>query len=285
MRNNTHKGNKLPGNIIIITIVIVFVVIIGKNVCSRSSSNNSGGSNNQINGGQYALKFDEKFNKGLATVDDLGLSILIAVDCSGSMGEYPANDKTKLKYIQASESFTEIVSFFERYLNERKSKDKLKLKLGLMRFNSNVEVIFPVTEMNAEEFRKFKEKSSNPDFFSPSGYTAVGLTIEKGTELLMQSGTVFKSLIIITDGENTSGIEPETVLDAVYNNRNNASTKDFPVITSNVLVSFIAFDVDSSVFGGMNRLGARITSAGNKEELLSSLKNIFIADITKLEAK
>ena len=103
--------------------------------------------------------------------------------------------------------------------------------------------------------------------------------------MLAQSGTIFKSLIVITDGENTEGVDPETVLKAIVENRNNKTTPDFPVETSMILTSFVGFDIDSKVFGNLHEIGARVMSAGNKEELDASLKNIFVADITRLEAK
>ena len=74
-------------------------------------------------------------------------------------------------------------------------------------------------------------------------------------------------------------------LKPIGGNLNNKSTKDFPVTTSSVLVSFVGFDIASSTFDELHKQGARVMSADNKEELNQSMKNIFLADITKLESK
>ena len=141
--------------------------------------------------------------------------------------------------------------------------------------------------MDADVFPELLNITSSPDNFYPSGNTAIGETLEIGTEMLAQSGTIFKSLIVISDGENTSGVSPITVMDAIVKNKNNKTTTDFPVSTSSILVSFVGFDIDTdnNEFSKLHDIGARVMSAGNKIELNETLKNVFLADITKLESK
>jgi Mg-chelatase subunit ChlD len=145
-------------------------------------------------------------------------------------------------------------------------------------------VLFGLIEMDETYFGDLKRIASRPDVFAPAGKTAIGDTLLAGAEILAQSGTIFKSLIIITDGENTSGENPANVLQAVVDNRNNKSTKDFPVLTSDILVSFVGFDIESDAFASLGKIGSRVTSAASKTALNESLKNLFLADITKLEA-
>ena len=234
---------------------------------------------------RYHLNFKDDFKTGLTMQDDLGISIVIAIDCSGSMDEYPVSINNNKKYVIASQSLTEITNFLENFYNNNLKKEKIILKIGLIKFSDTVNTLFNLSEMNDANFNKLKQITSNINNFLPTYKTAIGKTIEKGTEILVQSGTIFKSLIIITDGENTINISAEDALYAVVNNLNNKSTKEFPVLTDNILVSFVGFDIDSSVFNDLKDIGARITSAGNKEELNVALKNIFLADIKKLEAK
>jgi hypothetical protein len=169
--------------------------------------------------------------------------------------------------------------------NKSLKKENQILKIGLLRFSDSVETVYDLTAMTSAEFTRLKEIASNSSTFEPTGSTAIGRTLEVGTEKLMQSGTIFKSLIVISDGVNTSGVDPEKVMEAIVNNRNNKSTPDLVISTISVLVSFIGFDISANYFSSLEQLGARVTSASNKEELIQSLKNIFIADITKLEAK
>jgi len=108
--------------------------------------------------------------------------------------------------------------------------------------------------------------------------------LEEGVKMLSQSGTILRSLIIVTDGENTEGVEPPQVLSAIYANKNDKSTQDFPVSTNSTLISFIGFDVDSGYFDSFKSYGARVTSASNQAQLAASLSTLLEADITKLEA-
>jgi hypothetical protein len=234
----------------------------------------------------YRLVFGQSFNRALASQDDLGISILIAVDCSGSMQEAPkASNDGKEKYVVASESLTGVIDFIENFYVTNIKKQDIRLRLGLLRFNNNVKILFELKDMNAKAFADLKDITSNPASFNPGGQTAIGSTLLTGAEILAQSGTIFKSLIVISDGQNTTGDMPDQVLKAIVENRNNKSSKDFPVLTNSILVSFIGFDVDTGIFSGLNDLGSRITNAADKAGLKQSLESLFLADITKLEAK
>lgn len=274
---------------IILGVIVITVVMI--NVFSKPKTNNSSVTRPGVTQSQvkqfdgYYLRFDDDFKPGLTTVDDLGLSIVIAVDVSGSMKEYPKRSGDKEKYIVASESLSDIVTFLQNVYEKSWKKENIKLKVGIIKFSNKVDVVYDLTEMTSQEFQKLREITRNANNFYPNGSTAIGKTLEKGTEMLVQSGTIFKSLLVISDGENTSGTNPEDVMDAIVNNKNNKTTDDFPVSTQTVLVSFIGFDMDASVFGRLHQQGARVMTAGNKEELNKSMTDIFLADINKLEAK
>jgi Mg-chelatase subunit ChlD len=234
--------------------------------------------------GHY-LRFSDTFKKGMAMQDDLGISILLAVDCSGSMDEEPrystSGDK---KYMVASQALTDIMDFLEKFYIESAQKQNLALRIGIVRFSGDVEVLSPIETMNRATFTRMRSITSNVNNFYPQDMTAIGKSLEVGAEMLAQSGTIFKSLIVITDGENTEGIEPHLVLEAIVSNRNNMTSDDFPVLTDSILVSFVGFDIESYVFNALGENGARITTAQDEIQLQNALKNLFIADITKLEA-
>lgn len=121
--------------------------------------------------------------------------------------------------------------------------------------------------------------------FEPDGGTSIGLAIEAGSCVLAQSGTILNSLIIISDGENTGTLTPDKALEALYANKNTASTEEYTIITNSQMVSFIGFDIGSGIFNNLNKMGARVMSASNQNELENSLKSLLEADITKLENK
>jgi len=229
----------------------------------------------------YSLSFGEDFKASLASRDDLGISVVIAVDVSGSMADAPASGGGP-KYIQAAAALAEVERVLER-LVKTAPPDQV-LKVGILKFNESVKSVLPLAPLDAAGIRALEAAAMESRNFSPGGKTAIGAAIERGAEWLAQSGTILRSLVIITDGENTEGVEPGVVLEALYANRNSASREDFPVSTSSTLLSFVGFDIASDYFQRFASLGARVTSAADREQLASVLSSILEADITRLEA-
>lgn len=234
-----------------------------------------------FSGEGYVLDFTEDFNPGLAGIDDLGISIVLAIDVSGSMADPPASGGSE-KYLQASAALTSIVDFLERF-SAAEGKGML-LKVALIRFDDDVDTPFGLTVMNKDSFTALRAVVADPGTFEPGGKTSLGLAIEWAAEILAQSGTIFKSTIVLSDGENTLGPEPADVLYGINNNRVDASTVDVPISTRGTLVSFVGFDIDSSAFADLAELGARVSTANNQAQLESALTTLLVADITRLES-
>jgi len=277
--------------VIPLLVFVAFVFVVGINIFNDETQTAESGNseivpeaNRPFSGPGYILEFASDYNPGLAQIDDLGISIVIAVDTSGSMSDLPQSGGSNPKYIEASRSLSEIVNFLEGLAHDYQKSGGLKLKVAVITFHSEVDVLYPLTEMKPESFAQLRLVMGSADNFEPGGKTAIGKTIEKATEILSQSGTILKSMIVISDGENTEGPEPADVLYAVNENRNNVTTVEYPVDTRGVLASFVGFDIDSGAFSPLADLGARVSSAADKAQLTTSLQEIFVADITKLEA-
>lgn len=228
----------------------------------------------------YTLQFGEDFKAGMNFVDDFGISVAIVVDVSGSMGDRPSSGGDQ-KYIQASNALVTIATYLE---NLAKTQPDLKIQVSVLKFSGGVTEVLPLTILNPDGIAKLKSVC-NPRYFTPDGGTAIGRAVEAGAKVLAQSGTIFNSLIVITDGENSGGPDPVEVIKALYSNHNTASTTDYPVSTSTQLLSFVGFDISQSKFGKYHDMGARVTSASNQAELETSLRALLEADITKLEGK
>ena len=91
-------------------------------------------------------------------------------------------------------------------------------------------------------------------------------------------------MVVISDGENTEAPEPQDVLRAINENRNNMSYVDYPIMTRGILTSFIGFDIDPELFSPLAEEGARVISAADGKELVQVLRQVLVADITMLEA-
>lgn len=236
-----------------------------------------------FSGDGYIMRFGDDFDLGLSSVDDLGLSVVIAMDKSGSMVDPPETGLRDPKFIQASRALGQIVDFLEKNFSGQ-AANGLVLKVGIIGFYEEVEELFPLTIMDQAGFAALRKVVDNPRSFEPGGKTAIGGALERGARTLAQSGTILKSLIVVSDGENNIEPEPVDVMEAITGNRNDASTVDFPVGTNGTIVSFVGFDIDSGLFGDLHTAGARITSAADQTELKTALQQILVADITRLEA-
>jgi hypothetical protein len=271
-----------PAIAIIISIgaLIIFLLFSEAPGSGSRTSPNPGSSKAKAPEG-YFLRFAENFNPALASRDDLGISVVIAVDVSGSMQDPPTSGGGP-KYLQAAAAFVEVERVIERLAAA--SPAGQVIKVGIIRFNEVVQPVLPLAALDEAGIAALRAIVNDPANFSPGGKTAIGGAVELGTEWLAQSGTILRSLVIITDGENTEGTEPATVLEAVYANRKSATKDDYPVSTATTLISFVGFDIGSGYFQSFAKLGARVTSAADRAELARALSSILEADITKLEA-
>lgn len=229
---------------------------------------------------EYRLDFGSDFPTGMNFVDDFGISVALVIDVSGSM-EDPPRSGGPAKYIQAARAMATVAGYLEQLATQQQD---LKIQVAVFTFNKEVAALMPMTVLDGPGIQKLKE-IARPESFLPNDKTAIGLAIEAGARALAQSGTILNSLIVVTDGENTVGVDPVEAIEALYANRNTASTEDLPVTTASQLLSFIGFDIESLQFQTFHEQGARVTSAANQEELEQSLKALLEADITKLEGK
>ncbi len=230
----------------------------------------------------YVLRFSDDFNPGANAIDDLGLSVVIAVDVSGSMAEAPASGGEP-KHVQAARALSGILSFLER-LRSSKALSGMRFRVAVIAFHEEIRTVFPLADMDAAAFERARAAVSAKDALAPGGRTSIGGALEVAAELLAGSGTVMKSVIVVSDGANTSGKAPEEVLFAINENRVDRSTVDLPVITRGTLVSFVGFDVDAGLYSAVEAEGARIESAADRAGLERALESILVADISRLEA-
>jgi hypothetical protein len=229
----------------------------------------------------YSLRYSKGFKPGSSFVDDVGISIVLIQDVSGSMSEAPQSGGDP-KYVQATGALLTVANFLEGLVARQKD---LPIKVSILKFSNEVSTVLPLTLMDKAGLAKLKEIASNPSNFAPNGGTAIGKAIEAGSEILSGSGTILKSMVVITDGANNASPDPRDVIEAIYGNRNAASTADIRVNTDTQLLSFIGFDVDNGQFGDYAKLGARVTATDDQAGLENSLKSLLEADITKLESK
>lgn len=264
----------------IIAAAIVAVIALSGCVPGQSQAGTSARKGPNDGKPGYTLRLGDDFSVGKNFVDDMGLSVALVVDVSGSMADYPKAGGDK-KYVQATQSLAKVLSFLCDLAEKR---PEIPINVKIYRFSEGVDRVAEFQRVN-KNTRALIGQVVDPKIFYPQEGTAIGLAMEVACSDLAQSGTIMNSMIVITDGENTENPNPEDVLLGMASNKNDKCTVDQAVYTDSQLVSFIGFDVSESVFGPLARSGARIIAAKDEAELTASLIKILDADITRLETK
>jgi Mg-chelatase subunit ChlD len=102
-----------------------------------------------------------------------------------------------------------------------------------------------------------------------SGGTPIGAALLAGKRALDASGLSRRHLLVVTDGENTDGVEPDDVMRALYRR----PERERPS------VYFVAFDVKASRFDTVRESGGLVLGAADARELETTLGTLLTGRI------
>ena len=188
--------------------------------------------------------------------EGLGASVAILLDQSGSMGDAPNSGGDNPKYAIARDALAQVLAQTDSFVATQAG---FPVNVGLYVFARRVEKVLPIAPYNRESLRAALE--SLPE---PSGSTAIGDAMEVATRDLYSAGTIRKYLLVVTDGENTSGRAPEEVAREI-NRRSEGAVKLY----------LVAFDVDAGNFGFVNDVRGTVLAANNALALRASLDTLY----------
>ena len=209
----------------------------------------------------------------VAAAEEEGVAVAIIYDTSGSMDE-PVNDETGKpapKYRIANRALIAIANRLQAFATNGSNGVPRKIQAGLFTFQKGeAHVTLPLAPFNAGALKAWAN-----GFSSPNGNTPLGLTLRAAGNALLHSGLTRKHVLIITDGMNTAGPGPATILAKLQQDAGQQQTA--------VSVHFVAFDVDANVFDGVKKLGATVVGAANENQLNTQLgfileKKILLED-------
>ena len=100
-------------------------------------------------------------------------------------------------------------------------------------------------------------------FTTPHGPTPLGPAMKVAADALIGNGAPKRHVLVITDGENTAGPDPATVI------------ADLRAKGEEIAFHFIAFDLNANVFRSIQELGATVVSAADEEELNKQVQFIL----------
>jgi Mg-chelatase subunit ChlD len=191
-----------------------------------------------------------------AEVDEgLGAAVAILVDTSGSMRDEAPGD-SRPKYIVAREALEAMLDATDAFVAKRPD---FPIKVGLYSFSSSPTRILPLQAY---------DRAVVHDAFTrlprPGGGTAIGDAMRAARPDLYRAGVFRKYLLIVTDGENTTGRSPDAVAREIFRKSEGG-----------VRIAFVAFDTDPEKFDFLKDIGGDIVGAGNSPQLHAALNDIY----------
>jgi Mg-chelatase subunit ChlD len=230
---------------------VVIATVLGASACTAASSDAVPDSLavNAVSTERYKAEGDE----------GLGVSVVIVLDNSGSMGDRAEGD-ARAKAVVARKAIEQALSATDAAIAKRPD---FPIKVGIVVFSDGVGTLLPVQPYNRDAIRSALERVP-----SPRGGTAIGDAMDSARAELYRSGTFRKVMLVVTDGENTDGRDPAVVA------REIARRSD-----GGVRMYFIAFDTDGDKFAFVREVKGDVVTAQNSAGLESSLSSLYEAKV------
>ncbi|HTL54657.1 MAG TPA: VWA domain-containing protein [Candidatus Limnocylindrales bacterium] len=201
----------------------------------------------------------------LCAAEEEGVALAIIYDTSGSMRD-PVADQTggaAPKYVIANRALKAVANQIQAFATNSAKGSARKIYTGLFTFEGeHARVAVPMKAFDRDVLRNWADHFSNP-----SGNTPLGNTLNAAGRAVLDTHLARKHVLVITDGINTAGPPPATVLPKLKQQATQQGTS--------LSVHFVAFDVDAKVFDPLKKQGATVVAAGDEKQLNSQLQYIL----------
>ena len=187
--------------------------------------------------------------------EGLGAAVAILVDTSGSMRDEAPGD-SRPKYVVAQQALEAMLDATDAFVAKRPD---FPIKIGVYSFSSNVRTLRSIQPYDRAAIR-----SALSNLPKPGGGTAIGEALREARPDLYRAGVFRKYLLVVTDGENTSGRSPDDVAREIARKSEGA-----------VQVYFVAFDTNPEKFAFLKEVGGDVIGAGTGAELRQALDGIY----------
>jgi len=187
--------------------------------------------------------------------EGLGAAVAILVDTSGSMREKVAGD-SRPKYVIAQEAIENMLDATDAFIAKRPD---FPIKIGVYSFSSGVRTLRPI-----QPYDRAAIKAALATLPRPGGGTAIGEAMREARPDLYRAGVFRKYLLVVTDGENTSGRRPDKVAEDIWRKSQGA-----------VQIYFVAFDTSPDKFAFLKDVGGDVIGAGTGPDLRAALDGIY----------
>lgn len=194
-----------------------------------------------------------------------GLGVVILVDLSGSMTQ-PIKKNGIPKIETAEKAVNATLDSLRAFGQANPNK---KIQVAVEGFSRET-----VTIMSSRPSQQITGKFA----LEANGGTAIGDALLRAKSILTEMNAKSSHIILISDGENTDGQSPETVLMAMqmlknYYADNNAKT--LKAFAEKPSIHMIAFGIRKNSFSSLQPYLSSIREAGSENELVSSMDKIL----------
>ena len=194
-----------------------------------------------------------------------GLALAIVYDTSGSMLDPVPNasgDKEP-KFLIARRAVKSILDQLTVYINDAAPNAPREVQAELIVLDgSRARTVLDMEPFQAAPFQKWIDS-----FSKPGGGTPLGKAIRQASDDVRSAPLTRKHILVLTDGINTEGPAPESLLPAIL--------AEAQAGGDTLHLHFVAFDVDAKVFNPVKNLGATVVGAQDEIQLKDQLEFIL----------
>lgn len=232
----------------------LFVAGVGLVWCEGRRPPGSNDNGGQTGAGQMDMAPTADTTPYKSSVDEgLGASVAILVDHSGSMVEYvDGAPKWKVARAALEETLAATDSFAV-------ARPDYPVNVGIYGFDTEVQTYFPMARYDGARVR-----AALAGIPGPSGSTAIGRALDVAREELYKAGTFRKYILVLTDGENTAGVDPADVAREIWQRSEHG-----------VSMYFVAFDVAADRFSFVKQVGGEVFPANGAAALRRQLNEVY----------
>jgi hypothetical protein len=207
-----------------------------------------------------ARDLEERLKPPAGTAWKDGLAALVLVDVSGSMHDRIKGERRR-KIEAAQAAATDLVGAFARYAAAHKETPvvvgvfEFSARQGVQAARQVVALGPPDPGAAAVAIRAMKT----------GGGTPIGDAMVDARLVLDRSGLARRHLLVVTDGENTDGLDPAFVAKVLEQQADGLHASLY----------FVAFDVDAEAFAGVKNAGGLLLSAKSGPELAATFDELL----------
>jgi Mg-chelatase subunit ChlD len=187
--------------------------------------------------------------------EGLGAAVAILVDTSGSMRQEAPGD-SRPKAVVAREALDAMFDATESF---RAKRPDFAIKVGIYSFASDASTVLPM-----QSFDRMAVRDALARLPRPGGGTAIGEAMLTARPELYRAGVFRKYLLVVTDGENTSGRSPDAVAREIFEKSERG-----------VAIYFVAFDTSADRFAFLKEVEGDVMGAASGPELRKTLDQIY----------